>query len=98
MSTSDYDINGGVVVKSKSATLSGKPHFGDKFWEYIKNANIRVAFDDNYAGTSAYMIVAEVKTDAAPVQTTILTSYDFENTVDVPAQFNITGNWMNSFH
>jgi len=88
MSTVDYDINGGVVVKSKSETLSSKP------LAYIEKANIGVSFNDNYAGTSAYMIVAEVKTDAAPVQMTILTSYDFENTVDVPAQFMLAGNWV----
>ena len=35
-----------------------------------------------------------MKTDATPVQTTILSSYDFENVVDVPAQFHFTGNWV----
>ena len=49
---------------------------------------------DNYAGTSAYMIVGEVKTDATTVQTTILSSYEFENAVDVPAEFNFKGDWV----
>jgi len=88
MSTDNYDINGGTVVKSDSGTIS------DECWEYIEKTNILVHFGDNYASTSTYMIVAEVKTDATPVQTTILNSYDFENVVDVPAQFNFTGNWV----
>ena len=96
MSTGDYDIDGGMVVKSKSGTFSSsyRPYWGDKLLEYIERTNITVVFDDNYAGTSAYMIVAEVKTDATPVQMTILSSYDFEDAVDVPAQFNFTGNWV----
>ena len=88
MSTGDYDINGGLVVRSDSGTIS------DDVWEYIEKTNIRMAFGDNYAGTSAYMIIAEVKTDAIPVKTTILSSYDFEDAVDVPAEFNFKGNWV----
>jgi len=95
MSTGDYDINGGRVAWSQSRTTSDDLYgHSDDLWGYVERGNIHVIFGDNYAGTSAYMIIAEVKTDATPVQTTILSAYDFENAVDVPAEFNFKGNWV----
>ncbi|MEE4358665.1 MAG: carboxypeptidase-like regulatory domain-containing protein, partial [Desulfococcaceae bacterium] len=87
--TGDYDVNGGKIIQNDSTTLS------DADWAWVKKANIDMNLFDAYGAESASITVAEVRTDASPVEVKWSDSvlYDFENDTEIPDVFTYTGNW-----
>jgi hypothetical protein len=88
-STGDYDINGGKVIRSDIVDLT------DAQLQKLKKSNVSFYLADNYGANATYMVVAEVKTTARPVEINWQhpVSYSFENDTMVPSDFIHSGDW-----
>lgn len=88
-SKDNYDDNGGVIIRSKEGVLTADES------KFINNTTIMARMADNYAGTQAELVIGEIKTTAIEIDksTSIIASYNFDQSTDIPEVFTLTGAW-----
>jgi len=88
-SNNDYDTMGGTIFDQSTGILENDRHVK------LKKTNLYVDLVDNYAGTKAYLIVSEIKTNAniIPIESMPNDTYNFDNDAAIPNAFSLTGNW-----
>lgn len=83
--TGNYDDSGGTVFSTNTETL-GAASAG------VKSANITLGFNDNFGGTSAYVVLGEAKTTGRKLELSSTQEYGFENNSLIPGM-TVQGTW-----